>query len=513
MRSSRERAINEYRELIQFAGGPRQAIRVMRGLALRDLFFLVYWICGRRVDIDKLPEYGQDWIFDRCREYQAAPDDHLDLWSREHYKSTLITFGGTIQDVLNNPEITAGIFSFNRPTAKGFLRQIKREFESNILLKELFPDILWADPRKEAPKWSEDDGIIVQRTGNPKESTIEAWGLVDGQPTSRHFTLMIYDDVITRESVTNPEMILKVTEAWELSRNLTTEGGRTRYIGTRYHKMDTYRTMIERQAAIPRIYPGTDTGHADGKPVMWTEETLAKKRRDMGPYIFSCQILQDPMAEETQGFNEEWLRFWPAEHYDGMNIYILGDPASKKKKSSDYTVFLVIGLGMDQNYKIIDMVRDRINLKQRGDILFQLHRTYRPLKVGYEEYGLQADIEYFEERMERDNYYFDIVALKGSVAKEDRIKGLVPDFEQGRIYLPQRCLRMNWERQLEDLTRVFINEEYNVFPYISHDDMLDALARIKDPDLGVVWPMYLEEPDISYLQAQDEEANVLDPFA
>ena len=77
-----------------------------------------------------------------------------------------------------------GIFSHTRPIAKGFLRQIKRELEGNNVLKALFQDILHADPQHQSPKWSEDDGIIVKRKTNPKEATVEAWGLVDGQPTS-----------------------------------------------------------------------------------------------------------------------------------------------------------------------------------------------------------------------------------------------------------------------------------------------------------------------------------------
>jgi hypothetical protein len=39
----------------------------------------------------------------------------------------------------------------------------------------------------------------------------------------------------------------------------------------------------------------------------------AEKRRDMGPYIFACQMLQNPKADETQGFQEEWIKY-----HDGM---------------------------------------------------------------------------------------------------------------------------------------------------------------------------------------------------
>jgi hypothetical protein len=65
---------------------------ILKELCLKDLFFLLTHACKRK-DIDR------DWLYDRCREVQAAPDGYLDLWSREHYKSTLITFGKSIQDL------------------------------------------------------------------------------------------------------------------------------------------------------------------------------------------------------------------------------------------------------------------------------------------------------------------------------------------------------------------------------------------------------------------------------
>ena len=144
----------------------------------------------------------------------------LDLWARGHYKSTIITYAGTIQEILRNPNITIGIFSHTRPIAKGFLKQIKREFEVNDFLRDLFPDVCYANPRQESPQWGEDAGIIVKRKSNPKEATVEAWGLVDGQPISRHYDLRIYDDVVTRDSVNTPDQIAKTTESLDLSQNL-----------------------------------------------------------------------------------------------------------------------------------------------------------------------------------------------------------------------------------------------------------------------------------------------------
>lgn len=205
------------RERAQAAYAQARHSEDLRALCAGDLFFLLVHGMGR-ADMDN------DFCFARCREVQAVPDGCLDLWAREHYKSTIITVGLTIQNILNNPALTVGIFSHTRPIAKAFLRQIKREFETNRLLRELFPHIC-PPGRGESRTWSEDNGIVVRRENNPKENTVEAWGLVDGQPTGKHFDLLIYDDVVTLESVSTPEQIAKTTEAWRLSLNLGARGG------------------------------------------------------------------------------------------------------------------------------------------------------------------------------------------------------------------------------------------------------------------------------------------------
>lgn len=448
-----------------------------------DLYFLLRYIL-------KASYADNEWCFNRCREVQANPNGYLDLWAREHFKSTIITFALTIQDILNDPEITVGIFSHTRPIAKGFLRQIMREFEGNEDLKRLFPNILWANPRKEAPKWSEDDGIVVKRKSNPKESTVEAWGVVDGQPTSKHFKVLNYDDIVTRESVGTPEMMAKTTEALVLSYNLGSHGGVRRFIGTRYHYNDSYRTLIERKTAAPRIYAATDTGKVDGKPVFLTSEALAKKRTDMGPYVFGCQMLQDPTADSKQGFKEEWLKFYsPPVKHGYMAKVILVDPANEKKETSDYTSAWVLGLNDDQKIYVLDIVRDRLNLTERTDLLFNLHRKYQPLQVGYERYGMQSDIEHIKEEMKRRVYSFEITELGGPMPKNDRIRRLIPLFEQGRIILPDHLKRTNYEGREQDLIDVFIDEEFKAFPVAAHDDMLDALARIEDEKIIVEFPM------------------------
>ena len=263
---AREEALEFYRELLD--GGDVEAIR---WLGRNDRFFLLGCLMMRGDVLEK------DWCYERCREVEASPDGWLDLWSRFHYKSTIITLAGAVQEILRDPETTIGILSYSKPVAHKFVDQIRRSLEMPELTR-LYPDVLWDKPPR--LNWSTQGGLIVKRRSNPKEPTVSGSGLVDGQPIGMHYRLRIYDDVVVPASVTTPEQIVKTTEAWELSLALGTEdGGREWYAGTRYHPDDTYSEILSRGALKERRRLCVD---ADGEPMMMTREALESLRTKMG---------------------------------------------------------------------------------------------------------------------------------------------------------------------------------------------------------------------------------------
>jgi len=478
----------EYGRLLSEARKRKEEMGVLRMLCRRDLFFLGVRMCGRE-DLDT------DFHFDRTRDIMAAPDGMMDLWAREHGKSSWITFLLSVQDILNNSEERLGIFSHKGPMAKDHLIPIKYEFEENARLKKLFPDILWGNPQKQSPKWSEDEGIIVKRRGNYLECTVEAHGLIDGLPTGVHYTIIIWDDVINEKYVTSPEMIVKTMDAINSSTNLKTRGARLRGVGTYYHYNDPYVQMISRGILKERKFPATEDGTATGTPVLFTLKELGERRKSNTPYQFACQYLLDPKMESKYGLDERWLKYWSTARPEcsrGMNVIFLVDPANEKKKSNDYTVITVVGLSADSNKYVIEWVRDRMSLVERTAKLFELHRRYntnrRVRGVYYEQYGMQSDIAHIESVMELENYRFKITPVKGNIEKNDRINLLVPMFQEGEIVIPEECWYMTIEGQKVDLTQIFINEEYRMWPYGTHDDMLDGLARLKSPEVHLPTP-------------------------
>lgn len=470
---TRQQSLDNYKLLLSQTEKAEEKTMLMRELAERDLFYLAVYVLKRE-------DLNCDWMYARIREIEAEPNGYIDIWAREHGKSSVITFLKSIDDIIKNPNVTIGIFSFTRPLAKNFLRQIKLELEENALLHELWPDIFWKNPAKQSPKWSEDEGLLVRREANKRQMTVEAYGLTDSQPTGPHFDIRVYDDVVTQASVNTPEMMFKTTNSYELSQFLGEKDGVQRYAGTFYHHADTSNQIIDRGVLKPRIYPATVDGTADGELVFLSQKRYNELRASMTEYNFNAQLLCNPSADSIRGFDKAWLNYWPAHHFNNLNLYLLCDPASSQKKDSDYSVFMVVGVGPDENYYVVTMVRDRLSLTQKADTLFALYRQYKPKIVGYEKYGMQSDIEHYKERMNRENFRFHITELGGKTKKEDRIGRLEPLFKQGKIYLPETCVRVNHEGKAEDLTKVFVDSEYSQFPFPRHDDMLDCLARIFD---------------------------------
>ena len=468
---------------------------------LEDLYFLLRYVL-RRNDCEK------EWIFQRCREVQKDPNGYLDLWPRFHYKSTIITYALTIQEILRDPEVTIGIFSHTRPIAKAFLRQIKRELESNQTLQACFPEIIWADP-KQSPKWSEDDGITVRRSSNPKEATVEAWGLVDGMPVAKHFAIRVYDDIVTRESVSTPEMVAKTTDALRLSYALGMEGGRQRMIGTRYNYADSYETVIKEGTFKPRVYKP----EVDGKPVLVSRETLDKLKVDMGDYIYACQMEQDPLSGTQAMFNVEDLQTYEIRPAT-LNAYIMVDPARSKKKDSANTAMVVAGIDYAGNKYILDGFNHKMDLQERWEALKLLYYKWKrepgiqSVHAGYERFGAQADLDYFEEKMRVEKSSFPIEELEwpreGDGSKSDRVQRLGPDIRSKKVFLPyptnpdkltrnqqqvkssghgyrvsSRIRRKDQDGNLYDLAEQ-LKVQIHYFPFGGLKDLVDAFSRIYD---------------------------------
>jgi hypothetical protein len=173
----------------------------------------------------------------------GQPDGYLDLWAREHYKSTIITFAGIIQEVARDPEITIGIFSFNKATRASSCSRSSRSWRPTRSCRRLSRRLLGQPGEVRAE-------VVARRRprraaqGQPEGSDDRGARPGRRQPTGAHFKLRVYDDVVTLESVTTPEQVnqdhQRVGNLGQPGRARRNGFKRAWHVGTRYSFADTY---------------------------------------------------------------------------------------------------------------------------------------------------------------------------------------------------------------------------------------------------------------------------------
>lgn len=457
-----------------------------RFLGRYDLFYLLNCIL-------EVPRVGMQWHFERCQEVMNLTQGVFDAWTRGSGKSAIISYGNVIRRNMIDPDYCFMLFSHTRPLAKELLRKIKQTYEGHQKLKWLYPDILWSNPEVEAPVWSLDHGITLKRKSVTRgEATVEAYGLVDGQPTGRHPDELIFDD-IQKEKISD-YMIDQIENSFDTAMGLgSTKPTRWSMIGVFFRGGSVYDRLIERGVALPRIRPAM---FPDGSSPIWNDEEVRETIKLVSPAVLACEYLMDPARKaEGEGFKEEWLRYHDGIDLRSCYLWLIVDPGSggKKKGSGSKSALWIVATRADRKLYVIDGVNAPLSLAQRADWTLALHRQYNPKKIFYEKYGMQGDIEYIKERVKREGYHpeggftiEEITAKEGS--KDDRIEWLVPAFREGLIVMPKRIPERVINDEVIDVMKNFLENEFRKYPATKSKDLLDCLAWSQWKDLGLTWP-------------------------
>jgi hypothetical protein len=408
-------------------------------------------------------------------------------------------FGGHIRQVMSETAVYKAIFphvTISKST------RAKDYFKTNL--------------GQEFMAFGTDGGI----TGNRCDlSVMEDWIGNSQEAASEQVQSHLYDDIYKA-----------------VVRDRMRPGGKMMFITTRWGTRDTAARIleVEGQRWVVLVLqaqthkPGCPDDDSCLCPYLWEEhfgrDFYDEFKRDRHLWLAKWQ--QSPKPLTNQRFEQEWLRFWlpegsKSEYRENpvgpptliaspvdyrklikFNSYILVDPALGKEESHDRSAILVICAGPEGRLFWVDGVLDRLNPGERIDHLIRLCRAWRPRQIVYEEYAAQNDTYFLERALEAQGLtnlpgqdggvMITSVGRKakytpgGRLHKHDRIMQLVPDFRDGRIWIPKRMVRTLLDGSKMDLVSHFINREY--LPYagensIAHDDMLDCLSRIRDPEV------------------------------
>lgn len=207
-------------------------LKVIQERCKTDLKFL----CTKVLEMDR----WSSPLHDDLTKFVDGPDDSkLVLMPRGHQKTTIITVGWVIQQLLKNPDENILIVSAIWDLSRSILRQI-----SGYMTSGLLPQI-FGDFQTPQTYWTKEAVNINQRKSKvAKDPSISTAGIDSGK-TGAHCSLMIFDDIVSAENVTTKEQIQKVTNSYKDCLPLLNPGGRRVIIGTRWAISDIYGQIIE----------------------------------------------------------------------------------------------------------------------------------------------------------------------------------------------------------------------------------------------------------------------------
>ena len=322
------------------------------------------------------------------------------LTPRGWIKSYIVTIGWSIQRMLKN--LVEGkreheiISNATLPNAKEFLAKIKYNFEHNMFLRGLFGKWIPKDLDNEATRWTQDE---IELGGNRIET-----GSVEGNLVSRHYKIIINDDLVNKENSLTREQIAKVIDWWKLAQSLLLPDGIEIIIGTRWDFDDLYghaiRTFVEPEKDFSVGHPIAEWHNgnyhliqmdcwADPQaetgstfPTMYPEHWL-KEQQELQGDRFGGQYRNDPIAKGKQKFKSEHIKRW--ENLPNIrNTVWLIDPSDTDKEKSDYTGSVFLDYGVDKKFYVIKAERLKIT-----DLSLAIHIVneapiFQPTTIGIE---------------------------------------------------------------------------------------------------------------------------------
>lgn len=187
------------------------------------------------------------------------------------------------------------------------LRWIENQFETNQLLRALWPHRIWDNPRKQSKKWNEKE-MTVRRTTDFPEASVETIG-VGGAVTGRHYDVLVKDDLISVEAANSPLVMQTAVEWHKASRALMDDPDKSLevIIGTRWAVQDLYDYI---QTSDPSVECIVRSIVENGQPIfpeMFSEKTIARLQAEFGT-LFPLLYMNSAADPELTDFDGTQIR-------------------------------------------------------------------------------------------------------------------------------------------------------------------------------------------------------------
>ena len=319
---------------------------------------------------------------------------------------------------------------------------------------------------------------------------------VGGPITGRGAHIFLIDDPVKNRDEAESATIRETAKSWYSSTAYTrlAPGAGIVVIQTRWHDDDLAGYLLsemreaEKEMAadgewpedadrwrvidFPAIATDDEKYRARGEalhPERYDIKALRKIKRTLAPRDWAALYQQNPQVEEGAYFQKKYFRFYKNKP-QWLDIYCAGDLAISKKEHADWTVFYVAGKDQDGQLYFLDEFRGRWDANEIVEIIFKIHRKYKPRHFGLEKGQISLTLDQFVERRKREEKLYDLHIEELPPGKQDKemrartIQGLM---SLGQVWWPEGALWV--DDAMNELLR---------FPAGVKDDRVDAAAWI-----------------------------------
>lgn len=402
------------------------------------------------------------------------------LLPRGHLKSSLITIGWTMWRLIQNPNRTFAIFNETQDLAEAFLREIQDQFETPQM-KKYWPKLV--PPPNERRIWTK-SALLVNRQKVNRSPSIEAKSITEST-AGRHPDVMILDDPISDRTVQTESGLRKSLQKYrELQALLEPPSdadpirGTLIVIGTRWHWNDLYNHIMKN---LPHLYDIRLRKAIEGSRVIFPEKfsrkVLRELREEMGEWVFSSQMMNEPVDSESAIFSPTLLEKmqWKGDKKQFIErvpcqTFVAVDPAWD---GHDFTGIVVGAMKENSQLYVLEARRLRVKPDEMIDHIIATAQMWNAVKVGFEAVGGGQEwlMEHLRDRFEKVGHQVPVIPISHqNKSKDVRVLGLVPLLSSRKLYIHESC---------DDLLL-----ELGQFPRSSYRDLMDAtemLTRIATP--------------------------------
>lgn len=196
------------------------------------------------------------------------------------------------------------------------------------------------------------------------------------------------------------------------------------------------------------------------------ERIVDSYKNSMGSFAFSAQYQQNPISVGSGIIKPEWLKYYT---YPGRldRVLLSWDTAAKTNDNCAYSACVVVGLGNDNKYYLLEVIREKLEFPDLVTKVETVHQKFEEIFYNRTITLIENESSGIQLYQMLRNKISNIRPCSCHRSKEQRFNIVSLKIERGELFLPTEY--KDWFNDFK--------KELLAFPYSSFKDQCDALSQ------------------------------------